>query len=137
MWLHPSFDVFTLDNNICLLELENEVLFGDTAGPATLPPVDADYPGGSQCVETGWEEDKEDAWAVTIMSESSCGFGPYICGFMDVNAGDPCKFNTGIPPFFDISIFYAIIPGGPLTCEDRLAGLLSYRNGCIPGGIGL
>ena len=59
---------------------------------------------------------------------------------MDVNAGDPCKTNSGIAILIDIdyiSILNENILGGPLTCQDGFAGLLSYRNGCIPGGIGL
>ena len=136
-YLHPAFDVFTLSDNICLLELESEVLLGDSTGPATLPPTSGeDYPGGTQCVEAGWEEGLEDAWSVTIMSDTSCGFGPFICGSMDVNANDPCKGNTGIDTCL-LNIIYPYLPGGPLTCRDTLAGLLSYRTGCLPGGIGV
>ena len=96
MWLHPSFDVLSHENNVCLLELTDDIWFDENALPATLPPVDAEYPGGTQCVETGWQDDQEGSWSVTIMSDAACGFGPYFCGSMDVNAGDPRKLNSGI-----------------------------------------
>eukprot|EP00091_Calanus_sinicus_P000851 TRINITY_DN10812_c0_g1_i1.p1 TRINITY_DN10812_c0_g1~~TRINITY_DN10812_c0_g1_i1.p1 ORF type:complete len:187 (-),score=27.31 TRINITY_DN10812_c0_g1_i1:30-590(-) len=118
MWLHPSFDAFTLEHNVCLLELTNDILFDENAQPATIAPDDAEYPGGTQCTETGWQEDQEGSWSVTIMSDATCGIGPFMCGSMDVNAGDPCKLNSG----------------GPLTCQDGFAGVLSYRDGCIPRG---
>ena len=52
--MHPAYDEWTINNNICLLELEHAVRVGDNVGPIALPDAQEDYEPGTMCTVAGW-----------------------------------------------------------------------------------
>lgn len=51
---HPSFNDFTFDYDIALLELERPVEYSNTVRPICLPDTSHDFPTGKAIWVTGW-----------------------------------------------------------------------------------
>ena len=53
--LHEDYDSWTINNDICLLELDGQADFGsDVIGGINLPEEGKDYPTGTECIVAGW-----------------------------------------------------------------------------------
>merc|ERR1712228_449341 len=53
--LHEDYDSWTIENDICLLELEGQADFSSSAiGSISLPSSMEDYPAGTDCIVSGW-----------------------------------------------------------------------------------
>ena len=54
MKLHESYDSWTIENDICLLELASSVSFNSHVATIGFPTANEEYPSGTMCTVTGW-----------------------------------------------------------------------------------
>jgi hypothetical protein len=52
--LHERYDSFTIENDICLLELAESVSFNDHVAAIGFPADNEEYDAGTMCTVTGW-----------------------------------------------------------------------------------
>ena len=53
--LHQDYDSWTIENDICLLELQSDADFSSSAvGSIALPSSMEEYPAGTDCTVSGW-----------------------------------------------------------------------------------
>ena len=53
--LHEDYDSWTIENDICLLELEGQADFSSSViGSISLPSSMEEYPAGTDCTVSGW-----------------------------------------------------------------------------------
>jgi len=134
--VHENYDSgsYQLDNDIALLELAEDVPYGDHVKPVCLPSNDP--PVDQECTITGWgnTEDTGDEKLlqqakVPIMSHSECD-GSYpgeisqqmVCAGYEEGGKDSCQGDSG----------------GPLVCRPQgvyvLQGVTSWGYGCADAG---
>ena len=66
--LHENYDSWTINNDICLLELESEADFSsDVIGGVELPGEGAEYEPGTECVVAGWGTTSEGGSLATVL----------------------------------------------------------------------
>jgi len=127
--LHPEYDIVTISNDICLLELESSVTLGPNVGLLSLPDEEEEYEDGLMCTFIGWGTVSAGGLApvvqkadLPIVSDETCRWyyglseiaDSMLCaGFQDGHAG-PCQGDTG----------------GPLMCGKQLSGINSWGYGC-------
>ena len=51
---HPNYDSNTISNDICLLHLQESLIFNDWIQPIPLPTQGQEYEAGTECTVTGW-----------------------------------------------------------------------------------
>ena len=51
---HPMYSTFTLDNDITILKLASDLVFGPTVGPVDLPPRYFYIPDNTQLILSGF-----------------------------------------------------------------------------------
>lgn len=56
---HPFYNVYTLDNDVALLELPSPLTFTNLIKPICLPDTSHSFPEGTKCFITGWGSTKE------------------------------------------------------------------------------
>ncbi|XP_015426814.1 PREDICTED: suppressor of tumorigenicity 14 protein [Myotis davidii] len=66
---HPSFNDFTFDYDIALLELERPVEYSNTVRPICLPDTSHDFPTGKAIWVTGWGHTYEGGTVVLILQK--------------------------------------------------------------------
>merc|ERR1739845_110565 len=57
--MHESYDDWTVENDICLLQLEKAATLGKHVGTISLPNQNDEYDEGTTCTVTGWGAVKE------------------------------------------------------------------------------
>ncbi|KAE8631323.1 hypothetical protein XENTR_v10001152 [Xenopus tropicalis] len=131
---HPFYNVYTLDNDVALLELPSPLTYTNLIRPICLPDISHIFPEGTRCFITGWGSTKEGGAmsrqlqkaSVSIVGDQTCKkFYPIqisprmLCaGFMQGGV-DSCSGDAG----------------GPLACREPsgrwfLAGITSWGYGC-------
>ncbi|KAM4707389.1 transmembrane protease serine 9 [Discoglossus pictus] len=131
---HPFYNVYTLDNDVALLELPSPLTYTNLIKPICLPDTSHSFPEGTRCFITGWGSTKEGGpmtrqlqkASVSIVGDQTCKkFYPIqisprmLCaGFMKGGV-DSCSGDAG----------------GPLACKEPsgrwfLAGITSWGYGC-------
>ncbi|XP_048469932.1 transmembrane protease serine 9-like isoform X1 [Rhincodon typus] len=131
---HPSFNIFSLDYDIALLELSKPVAFTEVIQPACVPSPSHRFLAGTKCYVTGWGTTAEVGFLsytlqkaeVNLFSNSLCLdlYGRQITPRMfcagRLNGGvDTCQGDSG----------------GPLVCKESsgkwfLVGITSWGIGC-------
>ncbi|XP_060036170.1 suppressor of tumorigenicity 14 protein isoform X2 [Erinaceus europaeus] len=132
--LHPSFNDFTFDYDIALLELAKAVEYSNTVRPICLPDATHEFPAGKAIWVTGWGHTKEGGSAalilqkgeIRVINQTTCEkllpqqITPrmmcvgYLSGGVDACQGDS---------------------GGPLSSVEKdgrifQAGVVSWGEGC-------
>eukprot|EP00091_Calanus_sinicus_P011018 TRINITY_DN2513_c0_g1_i5.p1 TRINITY_DN2513_c0_g1~~TRINITY_DN2513_c0_g1_i5.p1 ORF type:complete len:159 (-),score=50.25 TRINITY_DN2513_c0_g1_i5:69-545(-) len=136
--LHEDYDSWTINNDICLLELDGQADFGsDVIGGINLPEEGKEYPAGTECVVTGWGTTSEGGSlakvlmkvTVIVLSDEECR-GAYgesdisdsmICAGVEEGGKDSCQGDSGGP----------LMCGGPPL---ELSGIVSWGYGCAEPG---
>ena len=55
--VHPGFDFFTLENDISVIKVAKDIVFGDNVQPINLP-IDITVNPGDVATATGWGDTK-------------------------------------------------------------------------------
>jgi len=133
--LHEDYDSWTIENDICLLELEGQADFSSSViGSISLPSSMEEYPAGTDCTVSGWgttseggslgkvlmkvtvpvvsDDDCRDAYGVSEIADSM------ICAGLDQGGKDSCQGDSG----------------GPFMCGSQLSGVVSWGYGCAEPG---
>ncbi|KAH0619455.1 hypothetical protein JD844_000098 [Phrynosoma platyrhinos] len=78
---NPKFNIFTIRNDITLLKLATPARLTTHISPVCLPEVTDDFPGGMNCVTTGWGLTKHTSktWRDGQMWASGDSGGPLVC----------------------------------------------------------
>ena len=70
--LHENYDSWTINNDICLLELESKADFSsDVIGGIELAEEGAEYEAGTECVVSGWGTTSEGGSLATVLMKVS------------------------------------------------------------------
>ena len=69
--LHEKYDSFTIENDICLLELASAVSFNQHVATIGLPADHEEYPGGTVCTVTGWGTTTEGGSLAKVLQKVS------------------------------------------------------------------
>lgn len=64
---HPSYNEYTFDNDIALMELDSPVAFKDTIRPICLPSPSYNFPAGKSVTITGWGATREGGGFLSLM----------------------------------------------------------------------
>jgi len=133
--LHEDYDSWTINNDICLLELESMADFGSSViGAIGLPTDGEEYSSGTMCTVSGWGTTSEGGSLaqvlmkvdVPVVSDDDCR-GAYgqediadsmICAGLDAGGKDSCQGDSG----------------GPFMCGNQLSGVVSWGYGCAEPG---
>ena len=67
--LHESYDSWTVENDICLLELESSVTFNSHVATIGFPADHEEYPGGTMCTVTGWGTTTEGGSLASVLQK--------------------------------------------------------------------
>merc|ERR1719315_145240 len=133
--LHEDYDSWTIENDICLLELESQADFSSSViGSISLPSSMEEYPAGTDCTVSGWgttseggslgktlmkvtvpvlsDDDCRDAYGVSEIADSM------ICAGLEQGGKDSCQGDSG----------------GPFMCGSQLSGVVSWGYGCAEPG---
>ncbi|XP_009637181.1 transmembrane protease serine 9 [Egretta garzetta] len=134
IYKHPFYNVYSLDYDVALLELNTPVKFSNTIRPICLPDNSHVFHEGARCFITGWGSTKEGGLmskhlqkaAVNMIGEQACKkFYPVqissrmVCAGFPQGTVDSCSGDAG----------------GPLACKEPsgkwfLAGITSWGYGC-------
>ncbi|KAL6033363.1 hypothetical protein STEG23_021989 [Scotinomys teguina] len=124
--LHPAYNAEDHSNDIMLLKLEKKAKRTKTVRTLQLPRANAQLKPGHMCHLAGWgltylnatkgsDSLQEAVLIIQDDEQCKCHFHRYI-ETIQICAGDPEKIQTA---FKDDS-------GGPLMCDNRAYGVLSY-----------
>merc|ERR1712168_843195 len=132
--MHEDYDDWTVQNDICLLQLEKAATLGKHVGTIKLPNQNDEYEEGTTCTVTGWGAIKEGGHLahklqkvdVPVVSDENCrsAYGEeeiadsMICAGFDAGGRDSCQGDSG----------------GPFMCGDELSGIVSWGYGCAEAG---
>ncbi|KAM6236138.1 transmembrane protease serine 9 isoform 2-T2 [Porphyrio hochstetteri] len=134
IYKHPFYNVYSLDYDVALLELNMPVKFSNTIRPICLPDNSHVFHEGARCFITGWGSTKEGGLmskhlqkaAVNMIGDQACKkFYPVqissrmVCAGFPQGTVDSCSGDAG----------------GPLACKEPsgkwfLAGITSWGYGC-------
>ncbi|XP_075592296.1 transmembrane protease serine 9 [Balearica regulorum gibbericeps] len=134
IYKHPFYNVYSLDYDVALLELNTPVKFSNTIKPICLPDNSHIFHEGARCFITGWGSTKEGGLmskhlqkaAVNMIGDQACKtFYPVqissrmVCAGFPQGTVDSCSGDAG----------------GPLACKEPsgkwfLAGITSWGYGC-------
>ncbi|XP_075579927.1 transmembrane protease serine 9 [Pelecanus crispus] len=134
IYKHPFYNVYSLDYDVALLELNMPVKFSNTIKPICLPDNSHIFREGATCFITGWGSTKEGGLmskylqkaAVNMIGDQACKkFYPVqissrmVCAGFPQGTVDSCSGDAG----------------GPLACKEPsgkwfLAGITSWGYGC-------
>ncbi|XP_009878884.1 PREDICTED: transmembrane protease serine 9 [Charadrius vociferus] len=134
IYKHPFYNVYSLDYDVALLELNMPIKFSNTIKPICLPDNSHIFHEGARCFITGWGSTKEGGLmskhlqkaAVNMIGDQACKkFYPVqissrmVCAGFPQGTVDSCSGDAG----------------GPLACKEPsgkwfLAGITSWGYGC-------
>ncbi|XP_032858988.1 transmembrane protease serine 9 isoform X3 [Tyto alba] len=134
IYKHPFYNVYSLDYDVALLELNMPIQFSNTIKPICLPDNSHIFHEGARCFITGWGSTKEGGLmskhlqkaAVNMIGDQACKkFYPVqissrmVCAGFPQGTVDSCSGDAG----------------GPLACKEPsgkwfLAGITSWGYGC-------
>jgi len=132
--VHENYNTQNMQNDIALIELDEDVPWGQYVAPACLPSTNVAV--DQECVVTGWGETegtgdstKLQQVKVPVLSNSECqsSYGSYItnvnvCAGYDEGGKDSCQGDSG----------------GPMVCRPTgvyvLHGVVSWGAGCADAG---
>ncbi|KAI2653906.1 hypothetical protein H4Q32_014273 [Labeo rohita] len=121
---HPSFNAYTFDNDIALMELDSPVTYSETIRPICLPTSKTVFPAGETVSISGWGATREGA-NVRIINSTVCDqlmngqiTSRMTCAGIEKGGVDACQGDSG----------------GPMsyigTDRTYLAGVVSWGDGC-------
>merc|ERR1711868_27924 len=132
---HENYDSWTIENDICMLDLEEDADFSaSNIGSINIPSDGQEYPDGHICTVSGWGTTSEGGSLartlmkvdVPVVSDDDCrdSYGQndiadsMICAGLDAGGKDSCQGDSG----------------GPFMCGFGLDGIVSWGYGCAQPG---
>jgi len=132
---HENYDSWTIENDICMLDLEDSADFSaSNIGSINIPSDGQEYPSGHICTVSGWGTTSEGGSLarqlmkvdVPVVSDDDCrdAYGQndiadsMICAGLDQGGKDSCQGDSG----------------GPFMCGFGLDGIVSWGYGCAQPG---
>lgn len=131
---HPSYNAYTFDYDIAMMQLDKAISFTDTIKPVCLPSPSYDFPVGDSVWITGWGATREGASSgstilqkaqVRIINSTVCDSlmngrltSRMTCAGVLSGGVDACQGDSG----------------GPMSYNNKgryfLAGVVSWGDGC-------
>ncbi|KAL4921337.1 trypsin-like cysteine/serine peptidase domain-containing protein [Aspergillus aurantiobrunneus] len=131
--VHPDFNGNTVDNDISILTLAEELTFGDGIAAVDLPTSNSLPEAGTTATASGWGALREggtpsptlQSVEVPIVSKQQCASA--YQGFNEITDSMFCAGEEGKDACQGDS-------GGPLVSDNVLIGITSWGNGCAREG---
>ncbi|XP_049582796.1 ST14 transmembrane serine protease matriptase a [Syngnathus scovelli] len=115
---HPSYNDYTFDNDIALMELDAPVTYSDYIQPVCLPAAQHQFPVGNVVSITGWGATREGGFAATVLQKAQVrSINHTVC---DKLMGG--QLTTRM-------MCAGILSGGVDACQGDSGGPLSIQSG--------
>uniref|UniRef100_A0A8B9NJG9 Peptidase S1 domain-containing protein n=1 Tax=Accipiter nisus TaxID=211598 RepID=A0A8B9NJG9_9AVES len=128
IYKHPFYNVYSLDYDVALLELNMPIKFSNTIKPICLPDNSHIFHEGARCFITGWEG------SLTSMMAKLSATHPVSPNIYNSHSTAPSTPHARLDPAEDTNLGKGDA-GGPLACKEPsgkwfLAGITSWGYGC-------
>ncbi|XP_078712377.1 ovochymase-2-like [Lampetra fluviatilis] len=143
--VHPKFRPLNpVNNDVALLELTKDIVYGVMVQPACLPYQDEEFIAGTLCTVSGWGKMQEEGQMPSILQEVSLPLlDPELCARVLAGMHLPAMDRTMLCAGFPNGGRDACQgdSGGPLVCQRpsgawSLHGVVSWGVGCARGWAG-
>ncbi|XP_063167671.1 suppressor of tumorigenicity 14 protein [Candoia aspera] len=131
---HPSFNDFTYDYDIAVMELSSPVSFSKQVTPICLPDASHEFPAGKAIWVTGWGATRENGAGARILQKAEIRvINQTMCDSLLANQMTPRMMCVGI--LTGGTDACQGDSGGPLVSVEVnnrmfLAGVVSWGDGC-------
>merc|ERR1719495_1925330 len=105
---HPNYDSWTINNDICILDLEESADFGSSViGSISLPRSMEEYDAGTVCTVSGWGTTSEGGSPASELMKVD----------VPVVSDDECRDSYGQNDIADSMICAGLPQGGKDSCQ--------------------
>merc|ERR1712126_608451 len=107
--MHGDYNHWTIENDICLLELETPVTMGEYVGTISLPDQNEEYEEGVECQVTGWGTTSEGGYLAKVLQKVT----------VPVVSDEKCRSAYVREDIFDSNMCAGLEDGGFLSGRFR------------------
>ncbi|XP_067011661.2 trypsin [Anabrus simplex] len=133
IYAHDDFNLFLLQNDICLIRVKGEFPL-DGSAISTIPIRNNSLIPAGECTVTGWGQTSSESALAEILQE----LDQSLISYEDCAKFYEDFYNHILPGMLCSGVLGGRTPchgdsGGPLVCEGELTGIVSWSGDCTFG----